>query len=165
MFKTINYNFLVLIMASGLGSKAYSQNRPYKSLYNLSFERLDQFDTFDANTLNGKPSLWIVFQPKCSSCESQFNDLSCLPEDVATFAIGINGTRDKLARVLQFSTFKGYKVLAKDKFKKDQGVAGTPTLLFVDKNGKLGKKITGLVACTKILKLLNLNDKSSMDKI
>lgn len=142
--------------AFGLNSKTNpSHFDDLVDLYNLKFEKINEFGSFSSLALKGTSSIWILFQPDCANCEAQFKDLSCLPESLSLVALGINGSRDRLSSSLKFTKFKGHKLIATETFAQQIGVPGTPTILIVDKSGHMQKKLIGLKSCIVLKKILN----------
>jgi thioredoxin-related protein len=125
-----------------------------KSLYSYSLERLDSFSKFNLSSINGKKSVWILFQPECKSCESQFNDLTCL--DIATqkVALGFWGHREKLLKTIRFTKFDGLRLISSKEIESALSLKLTPTLLIVDSKGFIKETIYALTPCNHIKKKL-----------
>ncbi len=121
------------------------------NLYDLNFKNLKDFGSFKTSNLIGKKSLWIIFQPDCQSCRSQFKDLKCLPKDISVVAVGINGSREKLSKELKPSKFITQQVLASKDFESEIEIEGTPTLLFIDEQGVLNFQGLAVQSCKMIL--------------
>lgn len=120
-------------------------------LYDLSFQNINDFGQFKASTLKGKKSFWIVFQRGCQSCRSQFKDLNCLPTEIQKVAIGLEGTREDLVQELKPTKFSGYAIQSSAEFKKRFSIKGTPTLLFVNEEGRMMFQSLALKKCNDIL--------------
>lgn len=89
------------------------------SLYQgVKLPELQRFTSFDTQSLAGASSVWVLFQPECSSCSAQISSLQCLSEDTRTLAVGFWGTRERLSDELKFLKFKGKKLMASPDFEK-----------------------------------------------
>lgn len=133
---------------------------PEVSLYHQVFENIHGFGHFKAKSITGSPSLWVVFQPECQSCKSQFKDLNCISDKVKKVALGFNGSKEQLFEATRFLNFLGPQVLATSDLEKKLNIQGTPTLLFVNKSGQIFKNLTGLQTC----KSLNLGFEEELKK-
>ncbi len=123
------------------------------NFYDYTLERLDSFSKQDLSGLKGKVSLWVLFQPECKSCESQFNDLSCL-KDKETVAVGFWGSRENLNQVIRFSKFKGKTLMANKSFEKVAELKQTPTILILNKDGYLKKSFFEKTPCSTLKKMM-----------
>lgn len=119
------------------------------NFYNHTLERLDSFAKLDLSELKGKNSLWVLFQPECKSCESQFNDLSCL-KDTETVAVGFWGSRENLNQVIRFSKFNGKRLIASKSLEKMTNLKQTPTILLINKDGFLKKTFLARTPCNTL---------------
>lgn len=120
------------------------------NLYDLTLESLSSFSSFKTETLSGKLSLWILFQPHCASCKRQLNDLDCLPSDIVKIAIGIGGNHEQLKKELLPSKFQGERVMASPQLKRAINTQTTPSLFLVNKSGQVEKRIQGATACEAV---------------
>jgi thioredoxin-related protein len=140
--------FLFIHGFFAIPSQAELKTEP-QSYYTYRLDKLDSFGKLDLTELKGKKSIWILFQPECTSCEYQFNDLSCL-NNTEQIAVGFWGSREKLKKVLRSSNFKGQKLMASKSLEKAVGLKLTPTILLVDQSGLLKKTILSKTPCDKL---------------
>ncbi len=120
------------------------------NFYDLTLENLSSFSSLKTETMTGKLSLWILFQPNCASCKRQLNDLECLPSDIFKIALGIGGNQEQLKKELLPSKFEGERVLASPQLKKAINTQTTPSLFLVNKSGQVEKRIQGTTACETV---------------
>jgi hypothetical protein len=120
------------------------------NFYELTLENLGSFSTFKTETMTGKFSLWVLFQPNCASCKRQLNDLECLPSDIAQIAVGIGGNQDQLNKEILPSKFQGQRVLASPQLKRAINTQATPSLFLVNKSGQVEKRIQGATDCEAV---------------
>lgn len=154
-----NYIFLIAVFAGPVFSLAQEQKPSVKfsefNLYDgLKLPELERFTTFNTRDLKGVFSVWVLFQPECSSCSAQLKNLICLPADTSTLAVGFWGTREKLKDELQFLKFKGKKLMASSEFEKRIQLRQTPTVLVVDQQGGIKYQFYALTPCEDLRKLI-----------
>lgn len=124
---------------------------PSISLYeDYLLDQTSSFAKYNAKLLKGSPSVWVLFQPECKSCESQFRDLSCLPKEIKPLAVGFWGSREKLSKTIRAARFKGTVLIATPQFEKLIDLKLTPTTLLVDAEGKIRKTFLALTECQSI---------------
>ena len=140
----IFYSFFIHVFFSN-PSQAQVKQEP-QSYYNYTLDRLDSFGKSDLSVLKGNKSIWILFQPECTSCESQFNDLACL-NNTEQIAVGFWGSQETLKKVLRSSKFKGQKLMASKSLEKAVGLKLTPTILLMNQAGHLKKTILAKTSC------------------
>jgi len=116
-------------------------------LYRFELEDLSSFSTYNTGALDGRTSLWVLFQPNCASCKTQLKNLSCLSKDIEKIAVGIHGGRDQLNAALRPLGFTGRKLMASRPLEKLLDTELTPTLYLVDRSGNARRTIQGLVSC------------------
>jgi hypothetical protein len=121
--------------------------QPELNLYQYKLENLFRFSRVNTQSFAGQPSIWVSFQPNCTSCTTQLKSLSCLPGHIRKVALGIRGTQDELAKILRPLTFEGEKLLSSPDFSRDFSMAATPTVLIVNAEGQLQKKVIGVTDC------------------
>lgn len=137
---------LLWITTLGFGSK-WALAADQMSLYHQAFENIRGFGQFKAKSMIGSPSLWVVFQPDCQSCKSQFKDLNCISDTIKKVALGFKGSKEELFEATRFLNFNGPQILASSGLEKKLNIQGTPVLLFVNQSGHIFKKRTGLLSC------------------
>ncbi len=144
------FSYFLLVLLILLGASRLVLASPLVNFYNLKLESLTEYKSEKTSTLLGRPSLWVLFQPNCSSCKSQLNDLACLPKSFSTIALGVGGSRKKLKQVLKGSLFDGKRWKASAKLEQQWSDKITPTSYIVNAQGAVKKKIIGNVKCKKI---------------
>lgn len=150
-FKSIQFYIIKALLFAGFLSRAYASSYTDLNLYQFNLESLKRFTTQNTQIFTGKPSLWVSFQPSCSSCKTLINNLTCLPKDVQLLAIGIGASKKELASTLRPLNFKGEGFMASTDLIKKISISATPTILIVNTNGNLLKRIVGVTDC-EILK-------------
>lgn len=121
-------------------------------LYSLELEKLGSFASLNTQNLQGKSSLWVFFQTNCTSCEKQLKSLKCLDTSTPQLALGENGSKDALFKVIQKTQFQGEAVVLKESLKKDLALRQTPTVLIVNSQGKVVFRKEHAVPCENLLK-------------
>jgi hypothetical protein len=120
------------------------------NLYRFKLENLDSFSSFDTESLLGKQSLWILFQPNCASCKKQMDDLQCLPASIVKVAVGFGGNPEQLRKELLPSKFQGKRVLATPRLRRVLNTEATPSLFLVNEAGQSLKVIQGATSCERL---------------
>jgi len=141
---------------------AISTQKEELNLYNLELEDLKSYTPFKTDKFLGKESLWILFQPNCSSCKKQLNDLDCLSKDTPIIALGVNAGRKKLNKALRPVKKRAslLSLKASPALKTYLNTVVTPSLLFVNNKGELKKLINGRKSCKSLkINLASLKDK------
>ncbi|MFN8845458.1 MAG: hypothetical protein ACK5V3_01530 [Bdellovibrionales bacterium] len=148
-------------VAYGFESGFQDENKELSAendLYSIRLEKIKNFSSFNTQNLRGQPSLWVSFQPSCSSCKVLLNSLNCLPDNVHLLALGVGGLKKDLAHSLRPLNFQGEGVMASVDLLRKIPMFETPTILIVNTNGILKKRIVGVTDC-EILKTEFFNSK------
>lgn len=122
-----------------------------ENMYGWTLESLRDFSQVETASLKGRPSLWVAFQPNCSSCKRQLEQLSCLPSEIQRVALGVKGSREQLQKVLKGVKSDQMRLRASEDLTETLKMTGTPTLLVVGPQGQIKKRILGAVACEQLL--------------
>ncbi len=128
--------------------------------YDLELENLNSFSQSNTAEMKGANSVWVLFQPDCASCKVQLGDLECLDKKIVTVAAGINGSRDRLNAALRPTGFAGRRYKASKALEQIVNTTATPTIFFVNEEGRLLETHRGALTCTKLQALLNQTFKS-----
>jgi hypothetical protein len=132
-------------------SNSYANSTTNFNFYQIQLERLQNFSIFNTQKLQGRPSLWVSFQPSCSSCKTQIKDLSCLPHHIHKLVVGLGGTKKDLNDILRPLNFEGESFIASSSLEKSIALNATPTILIVSADGNLQSRLVGVTDC-QILK-------------
>lgn len=119
-------------------------------LYNLKLANLKNFTQWRTAELQGSWSVWVAVQPNCESCKKQLKNLGCLSPEVKTLILGVKGSREQLQKSLRPLALAQPVVMATRDLEKYLGLAGTPNVMLVDKNGKRIKSQLGVSSCEEI---------------
>ncbi len=122
----------------------------WAQFHDLKLENLRSYSYYETRELAGRSSVWILFQPECGSCKRQLGGLNCLPAGVEKIAVGIQGTRERLAAELKFIKYSGKAVAASPSAAKLFGTAATPTILYIGPQGELEQRFSGYTPCSQI---------------
>ena len=144
-------------MIVGLATSSFTLGEKTKGFYDLKLESLGSFSDFRTEDFRGHFSLWVLFQPSCTSCKFQLAQLDCLPERIQTIALGTFGNRDQLNKALRFTSFRGKRLRVSPELERRLNAQATPTLYLVDRDGQTRKSFVGLVSCEAV--------KAEFDKI
>lgn len=117
---------------------------------NYLLEELLSFRSYNTTLLKGHASVWVLYQPDCKSCEKQLKSLACLPPGTAKLAVGFWGSKEKLLKIIRKTNFKDTALMGSPTLEKLINLKQTPTILIVDKNGLIKKKILALSSCSDI---------------
>lgn len=146
---------LLLCLVSGAGLlRADSPN-----LLHYRHENLRTGQQHDLESMQGRVSLLMFFEPGCSWCFKQtraFNELleQC-PKQLAMAALGVHGNRRELKKALWHlqASFPG--LMASPQMLKDmQGVPATPMTLVADEHGVLLSYLRGYIPVDKLQSML-----------
>lgn len=145
------WRIAAIAFAAGTGASPVFGATPSNCVFTgARLERLDVYGRWDAGQLQGRPSLWIFFQPDCAHCVAQFRDLGCLSEDVMTVAVGTRARRDSLAAEVRRFKFGGVAVMASPKMEEVLALSATPTIYILDDRGEIRRKFVGRIPCTEL---------------
>lgn len=132
-------------------SLATQASSPKEELYyQMKIPSLHYFKKESTQQLSGKPSLWVLFQDNCPSCEKQLSDLNCLNKDLQKVAVGFWGPKTRLQRVIRKTQFEGLSLKADRSSAAFLGLKQTPTLLLIDDEGHLVQKMEQRLPCEKL---------------
>lgn len=160
-FKMAGFYMLKICFLGFLTHASLAQGslEPKLNVYQYKLENLFRFSWVNTHSFVGQPSIWVSFQPNCTSCTTQLKSLSCLPKQIRKVALGIRGSQDELAKILRSLPFEGEKLLSSPEFLRDFSLAATPTILVVSAEGQLQKKMIGVTEC-ETLKSYFKNEKN-----
>lgn len=122
--------------------------------------RSGQVEALDS--LRGKPSLLLFFQPGCKWCYRQARGLEQLqevcPDRINVAALGVFGNRHELKKELKrlrpaFPAFKAGKDMLSDL----DGVPATPVMLLADHNGGFKEVFSGYIPKEDLQEYLEAN--------
>lgn len=117
------------------------------NLYSLELASLRGFSFVKTEIYRGQPSLWIAFKPDCDSCLEQLSSLSCLSKEIPVIALGLQGTQGDLAKTIKRINFPGASLNGSKSSTLKLKIAGTPTALLVDSDGKVFNSLLGVQSC------------------
>ncbi|WP_025209171.1 TlpA family protein disulfide reductase [Hippea sp. KM1] len=108
-----------------------------------------------------KPLMLIFFYPECTPCEKSvpiLNDLYKTYKD-KIYIIGISLSRDRY-EIGDFirdnhPLYPIYRISDKDDLRNVGGILATPTVVIIDKNGKIVSKLMGKHGCSLLKKEIN----------
>lgn len=113
-------------------------------------------DSFHLESLKGKPYVVMVARIDCEVCKSSYptleNSKDLLKE--ANFVMIGKGGKEEYKQVKKDHDFSFPIVYADEQIQKDLKIKVFPTFYFIDKNGKVMKRLDGYEK-EKVLKLLN----------
>lgn len=120
---------------------------PQKAVY-------EALDSFESKSLHlNTPTLLYFFQPDCSSCAKQKKDLECLASNIEVTSIGVFGSKRELLKEAQKHKLQGTLLFGGKKAEKMFSIKQTPTLVFVDKNGKPHLRAEHWMSCEQLRKI------------
>jgi hypothetical protein len=125
------------------------------SLYMEKVSQLQGFAEFDLQSLKGQNSLWYFFQPDCESCRRQSKEFTCLPKNLQIFAVGVLGNKQALLKEFRNHAPRALALYGGPLWQKKLNVNQTPTLLWLNSQGIVVRRIEHKVDCVALASEMN----------